>query len=128
MPHRFLADAMFPKSTVEKLRSLGWDILRLQDLQGTARPKVGWSDAVVLSKAKERRRALLTINIKHFEQLHNKGGNHSGIVICKESRYPKQHAKQIDRELRKYTTLNGILIYVPPKNRPPISIRRQPPR
>jgi len=75
----FYADENFPLDVVTELKNLGHDVLTaLEDER--ANQKI--SDEKVLERAVKLNRAVLTINRIDFKILHQKDGNHTGIVIC----------------------------------------------
>ena len=76
---RLYSNENFPIPVVDELRRLGHDVLTIQETN-----HVGQSlpDAAVLTFASEEGRALLTLNRKHFIQLHNSSPNHAGIIVC----------------------------------------------
>ena len=76
---RLYSNENFPFPVVEALRALGHDVLTIQE---TGRAGQAVSDEAVLSFAVEDGRAVLTINRKHFIQLHGKRPRHSGIIVC----------------------------------------------
>lgn len=73
------ADENFPLPVVKELRSAGHDILTMYE-DGKANQAV--SDEEVLAIASAMKRAVLTINRKHFIRLHQ-SGDHAGIIVCK---------------------------------------------
>lgn len=64
---RLYADENFPLPVVTELRRLGHDVVTLQE-SGLARQAI--PDEAVLSLASAERRAVVTLNRKHFIQLH----------------------------------------------------------
>jgi hypothetical protein len=64
---RLFADENFPLPVVEELRILGHDVVTILE---TGMAGMGVSDADVLSNAISEGRAVLTLNRKHFIQLH----------------------------------------------------------
>ena len=69
------ADEDFSLPVVDHLRSLGHDVLTVQE-DGQS----GSDDADVLARASNLGRAVLTFNRRHFERLHRQGVAHAGIV------------------------------------------------
>jgi hypothetical protein len=88
---RLYADENFPFPVVEKLRQLGHDVLTLQEA-GYGDQAI--SDKIVLEQAFLKRRALLTINRKHFIALHKSSLQHAGILVCS---FDPQFCEQADR-------------------------------
>ena len=76
---RFYANENFPLPVVERLRQLGHDVTTVQE---TGKGSQQTSDDVVLQTATADRRAVLTLNRKHFVRLHHASPNHAGIVAC----------------------------------------------
>ncbi len=76
---RLYANENFPLPVVETLRSLGHDVLTIQE---TGRGGQAISDEAVLSFAVGAKRAVLTLNRKHFIQLHGRRPRHFGIIAC----------------------------------------------
>ena len=76
---RLFADENFPLPVVEELRHLGHNVVTIQDAGMAER---GVSDADVLAHSTSEARAVLTLNRKHFIQLHRQRPEHSGIVAC----------------------------------------------
>ena len=110
------ADANFPAQISNELRRLGYDVLTLQQFQGTSRPMKGLSDEQVLAIAVTQKRAMLTLNEKHFRLLHYQiNQNHHGVIINAHTLEFRKRAKQIDAAIKRESSLLGKLIYVPPK-------------
>lgn len=76
---RFLADENFPFPVTEELRSLGHDVVTLEDL-GKSDQRI--SDETILELASQQGRAVLTLNRRHFVRLHDAMPTHAGIVVC----------------------------------------------
>ncbi len=111
---RLYADVNFPRPTVDKLRKLGHDVQTVQQTEGTSRPESPMDDAQVLDFATSHRRAVLTLNVKHFERLHEQFPGHGGIIACKTDLDFRRQAKLIDRTIKPLSILNGQIIYVSP--------------
>lgn len=75
------ADEDFDYPIVEILRQLGHDVLTAHDDGRRATP-----DPDILARAHSLGRAVLTYNRRHFERLHRKGADHSGILSAKRDR------------------------------------------
>lgn len=111
------ADANFPVRISNELRRLGYDVLTVQQYQGTSRPNEGLSDADVLAVAVMQKRAVLTLNAKHFRQLHYQTHkNHRGIIVSADTSEYRKRAKEIDVVIKRQSPLHGKLIHVPPKS------------
>lgn len=76
---RFYANENFPLPVVARLRQLGHDITTVQE---TGKGSQQTPDDVVLQMATADRRAVLTLNRKHFIRLHHANPEHGGIVAC----------------------------------------------
>ena len=109
---RLFADEYFPLPGVEKLRSLGHEVVTIQ---GAGMGERGVSDADVLTHATSEARAVLTLNRKHFIQLHRQRPEHSGIVACTSDRDFAAQARRIHAALCAEADLSGQLIRI---NRP----------
>ena len=104
---RFYADENFPRPVVEALRLLGHDVLTAHEA-GQADKKI--LDEIVLAFGHADERAVLTINRRHFIQLHKRGTDHSGIVACTEDRNFGELAVRIDEATK--GDLKGQLIRI----------------
>lgn len=103
------ADENFPLRVIEELRRLGHDVLTaLED--GRANQAV--TDADLLARAIELKRALLTLNRQDFKRLHLQIPNHSGIIICTEDPDRVGQAERINRSVVQTADLQGKLIRV----------------
>jgi hypothetical protein len=76
---RLFADENFPLPAVEALRSLGHDVLTIHE---TGKSGQGLGDEDVLDMSVSHRCAVLTLNRKHFMQLHRRRPHHAGIIVC----------------------------------------------
>jgi hypothetical protein len=76
---RLYANENFPLPVVEELRRLGHDVVTIQE---TGKAGAQTPDVEVLAFAVANQRAVLTLNRKHFLQLHRKSHDHEGIIAC----------------------------------------------
>ena len=76
---RLYANENFPFPVVEELRRLGHDAITVAE---TGRANQQMSDEAVLEFAVSDRRAVLTLNRRHFFRLHRQDSGHAGIVAC----------------------------------------------
>lgn len=76
---RLPADENFPLPVTERLRTLGHDVVTLEELGKSDRRL---ADEAVLRLAVEQERAVLTLNRRHFVRLHGETPDHAGIVVC----------------------------------------------
>lgn len=109
---RIYADENFPLPAVEVLRQRGHEVLTTAE-SGKANQAI--PDAEVLGFAAQEKRILLTLNRRHFINLHQNNPDHAGIVVCTfDSDFPDL-ATRIHEALRQSPELSGKLIRV---NRP----------
>lgn len=104
------ADEQFPLPVVELLRTLGHDVLTVQEV-GNA----GSSDPEVLTFAVSSQRVVLTQNRRDFIRLHLQKPNHAGIIVCTDDKNMERLARRIHEAISAEETLQGKLIRV---NRP----------
>jgi predicted nuclease of predicted toxin-antitoxin system len=109
---RLYADENFPLPAVEELRTLGHDVLTIQE---TGKAGQTASDEAVLGFACAENRILLTLNRKHFIRLHNRRSLHEGIVVCTFDPDFADQARRIHTAIASKPSLSGQLIRV---NRP----------
>lgn len=76
---RLYANENFPRPVVERLRTLGHDVVTIQE---TGRGGQAEPDEAVLAYATNDRRAVVTLNRRHFIRLHHERPSHAGIVVC----------------------------------------------
>lgn len=109
---RLYANENFPFAVVAELRRLGHDVTTVQE---TGRAGRATPDSEVLEFATAEKRALLTLNRKHFMALHRSRADHKGIVVCTFDADFVRQAQRIHEGLSEYEDLSGQLIRV---NRP----------
>jgi len=97
---RLYSNENFPLAVVEELRSLGHNVLTIQE---TGKANQAVSDEDVLAFANKEKRIFLTLNRRHFIRLHNKHHPHSGIFACTFDPDFSALAEQIDNALREET-------------------------
>jgi hypothetical protein len=88
------ADEDFPFPSVEHLRSLGHDVITTQEDGRTT-----LADPVVLARAHQLGRIMLTYNRRHYERLHRGGADHSGIVSATQDPDHAGLASRIDASI-----------------------------
>lgn len=76
---KLYSDENFPQPVVEELRRLGHDVLTIHE---DGKSNQQYPDESVLQDATDYGRAVLTINRKHFRQLHRESDQHGGIISC----------------------------------------------
>jgi hypothetical protein len=106
---RLYSDENFPLPVVEALRKLGHDVLTIFEA-GKANQR--YPDEAVLADASANRRAILTLNRKHFIRLHNASSQHSGIILCTYDPDFIGQAQRITEALRMHSALDGVMVRV----------------
>jgi hypothetical protein len=109
---RLYANENFPLPVVQRLRELGHDVLTTLDA-GTSGQAIG--DAEVLAFAIAHQRAVLTLNRKHFVQLHREHSEHHGIIVCTFDPDFARQSHRIHEAVEQQQTLVDQLLRV---NRP----------
>jgi hypothetical protein len=109
---RLYADENFPLPVVTELRRLGHDVVTMQE-SGMARQAI--PDEAVLSLSSADQRAVVTLNRKHFIQLHRSVPHHAGIIVCTFDPDFAGQAQRLHAALAAAGTLSNQLIRV---NRP----------
>lgn len=106
---RFYTDEQFPFPVVEVLRTLGHDVLTVQEAGNAGQ---GIPDEEVLAFAISQERSDLTINKDDFIRLHRRNSHHFGIIVCTNNRNWEQFASRIDAAVTAEETLRFKLIRV----------------
>lgn len=109
---RLYSNENFPLPVVEELRRLGHEVVTIQE---TGRGEMEVPDTEVLRLASEDGRAVLTINRKHFIQLHHRQPQHAGVIVCTLDLDFVGQAQRIHEAINASDDLAGELIRV---NRP----------
>jgi predicted nuclease of predicted toxin-antitoxin system len=78
---RLYADEQFPREISEVLRTMGHDVLTVQEA-GNA--NLGIPDDDVLAYAVLHSRAVVTLNRQDFIRLHKSSSDHFGIIVLYE--------------------------------------------
>ena len=99
----------FPLPVVERLRALGHDVLTIQQ---TGKADQSLPDKEVLRFATDSKRAVLTLNRRHFIRLHRESSLHAGIIICKFEPDFEQEAGRIHKAIGESASLDGQLVRV----------------
>lgn len=102
----------FPLPVVEELRELGHDVLTIQE---TGKGGLALPDEAVLDFAVKEKRAVLTLNRKHFIRLHKDRQTHNGIIVCSFDPDFTGQARRIHEAIESAPRLSGQLVRV---NRP----------
>jgi predicted nuclease of predicted toxin-antitoxin system len=103
------ADEQFPLKATQHLRTLGHDVLTVQEA-GNANRRI--SDDAVLAFATSQNRAVLTLNRRDFIRLHKQSTDHAGIIVCKDDSDKQQLAERCDRAIQAESLLAGKLVRV----------------
>jgi predicted nuclease of predicted toxin-antitoxin system len=110
--HRLLADEQFPDRVTDRLRANGHDVARVRDFDVNKRGD-GKSDIAVLDLAISQKRAIVTLNRKHFKALHDQNPVHFGIISChRDDKEPEALGRRIDEQIRAIVDLVGQFITV----------------
>ena len=109
---RLYSNENFPLPVVEELRRLGHDVLTIQE---TGKANQEYPDSAVLASASTDKRIVLTLNRKHFLQLHRLVPDHKGIIICTADPNFAGQAQRIHAVLTEQTSFAGQIARV---NRP----------
>lgn len=113
---RLYADEHFPRQVVQNMRSLGHDILTVQEA-GNA----GLADEDVLAFAISENRAVLTVNRRDFFQLHKLKPDHCGIIACTRDDDIPRLSANINDAISTAEILTGKVIRVYRSGPPSIS-------
>ncbi len=103
------ADEQLPLPVVNLLRTLGHDVLTVQEA-GKANQKI--PDDQVLAFATDLKRAVLTVNRRDFIRLHRVSADHAGIIVCTVNQDWQALASRINAALADVGNLNGKLVRV----------------
>lgn len=100
------ADENFKYAVVEHLRSLGHDVLTVQEAG-----QQGRSDSEVLAYATAAKRGVLTFNRRHFIKLHRQVPTHAGVIVCTDDEAVSL-ANRIHQSLIAFQSLDNQLIRI----------------
>jgi Domain of unknown function (DUF5615) len=106
---RLYADEQFPRETVLMLRTLGHDVLTVQE---AGKANQGIPDDEVLAFAASIERAVVTLNRYDFIKLHTKQPDHAGVIVCTENQDFAMLATRINEAISRFEGLTGQLIRV----------------
>ena len=109
---RLYSNENFPLPVVEKLRTLGHDVLTIQE---AGKADQAMPDKEVLAFATHENRAVLTLNRLHFIRLHREQAQHAGIIVCTFDPAFEAQAERIHKAIAGQASLAGQLLRV---NRP----------
>jgi predicted nuclease of predicted toxin-antitoxin system len=106
---RLYADEQFPRVVSELLRTMGHDVLTVQEA-GNA--NLGIPDEDVLAFGINDNRAVITLNRQDFARLHRANSQHFGIIVCTNDTDRLRMANQIDEAISALESLESELIRV----------------
>jgi predicted nuclease of predicted toxin-antitoxin system len=106
---RLYADEQFPRLVSEILRTMGHDVLTVQEA-GNA--NLGIPDEEVLAFAIRDNRAIITLNRQDFIRLHRVSIGHFGIIVCTNDIDRNRMATRINEAIASQKSLQGQLIRV----------------
>jgi hypothetical protein len=109
---RLFADENFPFPVVEALRRMGHDVVTVAD---AGKGGQALTDKAILQSAGADRRAVVTLNRRHFVRLHAVEPNHAGITVCSLDLDFDGQAARVDQAVATQESMAGRLIRV---NRP----------
>jgi predicted nuclease of predicted toxin-antitoxin system len=129
MPFRFYANENLPAELVAALQQLGHDVLTSYEA-GNANQRVPDEQVLITATADER--AVITLNRDDFLRLHRSGGEHNGIVICKDDSDLQRLGQVLHDYLITQETLQNRLLRVLQQNQRgsshPVFVIREYPR
>jgi predicted nuclease of predicted toxin-antitoxin system len=103
------ADEQFPYLATCHLRSLGHDVLTVQEAN-KANQRI--PDDEVLAFASEQQRAVITLNRRDFVRLHRENPNHAGIITCTDDSDKILLAERVHAALQSEPALEGRLLRI----------------
>ncbi len=106
---RLYADEQFPLSVSELLRTMGHDVLTVQE---AGNDNLGIPDEEVLTFAIRENRAVITLNRRDFIRLHRANSKHSGIIVSTNDSDRLKLANRINKAIARVEPLEGKLIRV----------------
>ena len=106
---RLYADEQFPRLVSELLRTMGHDVLTVQEAGNN---NLGIPDEEVLAFAIRDNRAVITLNRQDFIRLHRANSEHFGIIVCTNDTDRSRMATRINEAISNQESLEGKLIRV----------------
>ena len=106
---RIYANENFYRPVVARLRELGHDMLTSLEA-GRANKKV--PDEEVLEFAIAEKRAVLTLNRRHFGRLHLTNPAHFGIIACTEDADFEGLAQRVHAAISEVSSLDNQLVKI----------------
>lgn len=114
--HTLYADENVPKPVIDRLRAVGYDIRSVVD---DGRAGQQYPDRLVLQRAAELGRVLLTHDRRDFRRLHGQGAHHAGILLATQDRDANGLAARIHAALSSTPAMRDQVINVyRPANQP----------
>lgn len=107
--HSLYADENIPQPLIDRLREKGYDIRSVGE-DGKAGQQ--YPDGLVLQRAADLNRVLLTHDRRDFRRLHTRGAPHGGMVLCTQDRDASGLAERIHAALASRPTMRREVIYV----------------
>lgn len=106
---RLYSDEDFPHPVVRELARLGHDVLTCQDDQLAGQRVM---DELILNRAIELNRAILTHNHADFSRLHRLHPIHAGVISCTRDANPELLALRIHERLQSMELLTGQFVRI----------------
>ncbi len=106
---RLYADEQFPRLVSEMLRTMGHDVLTVQEAEND---NLGIPDEDVLVFAIKDNRVVVTLNRQDFIRLHRANSEHCGIIVCTNDTDRSRMATRINEAISAEESLKGKLIRV----------------
>jgi hypothetical protein len=103
---RLFADENFPFPVVEALRRMGHDVVTVAD---AGKAGQALTDKAILQLAGASQGAVVTLNRRHFVQLHTAEPTHAGIIVCSLDLDFEGQAARIDQAVAMQESLVGRL-------------------
>jgi predicted nuclease of predicted toxin-antitoxin system len=106
---RLYSDEQFPREISEILRTMGHDVLTVQE---AGNDNLGIPDENVLDYAISDNRAVVTLNRQDFIRLHKSNPEHFGIIVCTSDPDRPRLAARINEAIDLQESLDSKLIRV----------------
>ncbi|MFN6564322.1 MAG: DUF5615 family PIN-like protein [Nostoc sp. ChiSLP01] len=106
---RLYADEQFPRLVSELLRTMGHDVLTVEE---AGNDNLGIPDEDVLAFAIRDNRAVVTLNRQDFIRLHRSSSEHLGIIVCTNDTDRNRMATRIHEAIASQKSLQGQLTRV----------------
>ena len=106
---RLYANENFPQPGVVELRRLGHDVISVVESEHAGRQM---TDEQVLEYATAGQRTVITLNRRHFIDLHSRIPQHAGIIVCTVDADFIAQANRIHITIQALSALHGQLVGV----------------